>query len=456
MRRLTFALLLLCPLYPASFAQDDDGIITDEDPIAEEEEDEEEEPARRTPPLEPPPKAERPKPPPEAKPPKASLPQRINVAIDEGVAWLKARADEDGAYGPCVARGSYDGSREGESECYRIGPTAFAVFTLRKCGVPRKDRGLRRSFRWLKKRCREHWTPDLPRPAAQFAGKGVYRYTSYEAAAVIMMLVQLNRKDLRSGEKAEPARMSREPRKRARGWKRDDWEWMHQLVQYLIENPHSRQPAIQLKNGGWRYWPPYKKADQDLSATQFALLGLRAAVSAGYPVHMVQPETWSWAANAARSFQLADGAFRYQRDSAWTSGMTAAGIACLLICKEQIANLDRPVPSWLDARVETGLDFLGKNLDFTQNTRGEEGRQHAAYHYYHLYGIERVGALSGKREIGGQAWYPRGAAWLVEQQRDDGAWVDATCMRPCDVLGTCFALLFLKKATMPVVTVSGG
>jgi hypothetical protein len=28
-------------------------------------------------------------------------------------------------------------------------------------------------------------------------------------------------------------------------------------------------------------------------------------------------------------------------------------------------------------------------------------------------------------------------------------------MRPEDVLGTCFALLFLKKATPPTVTVSG-
>ena len=74
----------------------------------------------------------------------------------------------------------------------------------------------------------------------------------------------------------------------------------------------------------------------------------------------------------------------------------------------------------------------------------------------HLYGIERVGALSGRHEIGGKAWYPRGAEWLVEQQKESGAWEDETCMRPREVLGTCFALLFLKKATPPAVTVSGG
>ena len=65
-----------------------------------------------------------------------------------------------------------------------------------------------------------------------------------------------------------------------------------------------------------------------------------------------------------------------------------------------------------------------------------------------------IGALSGKHEIGGKAWYPRGAEWLVNQQAKSGAWFDPTCMRPQDTLATCFALLFLKKATMPTVTVS--
>ena len=216
-------------------------------------------------------------------------------------------------------------------------------------------------------------------------------------------------------------------------------------------------PQVQLNEGGWRYWPPYRKSDQDLSATQFALLGLRAAVSAGYPVHLVERRTWKWAALAARAHQQSNGSFRYQRETPWTAGMTAAGIACLLICKEQISNLGETPPDWYDERVKAGLDFLGRNLDFTQNKRGKWNDKYRVgqYHYYHLYGIERVGALSGKHEIGGNAWYPRGAKWLVEQQEESGAWVDRTCMGPRDVLGTCFALLFLKKATMPAVTISG-
>ena len=113
----------------------------------------------------------------------------------------------------------------------------------------------------------------------------------------------------------------------------------------------------------------------------------------------------------------------------------------------------------LDSRVERGLVFLGERLDFTRNTwDGMETAKKAphgvGYHYYYLYGIERVGALSGRKEIGGKAWYPRGATFLVRNQQGDGKWVDTTCMNPKDVLGTCFALLFLKKATPPAVTIS--
>jgi len=42
-----------------------------------------------------------------------------------------------------------------------------------------------------------------------------------------------------------------------------------------------------------------------------------------------------------------------------------------------------------------------------------------------------------------------------ERQDGDGKWSDATGYPPTDVLGTCFALLFLKRATPPVVTFSG-
>lgn len=445
-RKLLPLLLLLGP----GWAQDDDDpeIEIDKPPPPEEEE---EKPRPKPPP---------PKTPPKPAKPKVPLQVRINEAIDQGVLWLKQRQLKDGSYGPCVAGRRYGSAVRRKKNCYRIGPTAFTVFTLRKCGVPRTDRTIKAAVKWLKKKCRKGWTPDRPRnDTTQFQGKGIYHYTSYESAAVIMMLAALNRKDPRPGKKPEPMKLSRSPRIPKAGFKKDEWKWMHERVQFLINNPHPRMPAVQLEGGGWRYWPPYRKADEDLSATQFALLGLRDAVGAGFPVHMVEPRTWHWAADGAAGFQHDNGGFSYRKDTPWTAGMTAAGIACLLICKEQIANLGETPPSWIDARVERAFEFLGQNLDFTRNRHGpgkKKGEKDGTgYHYYHLYGIERVGALSGRHEIGGKTWYPRGAEWLVGQQQESGAWRDRSCMDPEDLLGTCFALLFLKKATPPTVTFSG-
>ena len=307
---------------------------------------------------------------------KVPLHERINKAIDSGVQWLKNRQAKDGSYGPCVSGGTYGGDGPG-GDCYRIGPTAFAAFTLRKCGVPRKDKTIKLALKWLKKHCRVGWHPDLGRTSreSQFQAKGAYRYTSYESAAIIMMLAMLNKKDLPRGRKAKPVKMSRKPTTPAAGWKRDEWKWMHDRVQSLIKSPHPRMPHVQMQGGGWRYWPRYRKDDQDLSATQFALLGLRAAVGGGYPVNLVQPKTWKWAAMCAQELQDRNGAFHYQAKEPWTAGMTAAGIASLLICKEQIANAGETPPTWIDERVKSGLVALGKTLNFAKNTTGKGKRE---------------------------------------------------------------------------------
>ena len=105
------------------------------------------------------------------------------------------------------------------------------------------------------------------------------------------------------------------------------------------------------------------------------------------------------------------------------------------------------------------MQFLGTVFDVEKNRYdkqgGTKGHRRNYYHYYHLYTLERLGALSGKREFGGKSWYIRGAAFLLREQAQDGSWTDRSCMDPEDVLGTCFALLFLKRATPPTVTISG-
>ena len=80
------------------------------------------------------------------------------------------------------------------------------------------------------------------------------------------------------------------------------------------------------------------------------------------------------------------------------------------------------------------------------------------WHYYYLYGLERACVIAGKRYLGDHEWYLEGARLLVDAQRDDGSWSSGqrTQFAPPDgasaaapaIVDTCFALLFLQRASL--------
>ena len=71
------------------------------------------------------------------------------------------------------------------------------------------------------------------------------------------------------------------------------------------------------------------------------------------------------------------------------------------------------------------------------------------WYFYYLYAVERVGMLFDTPMIGRKDWYFDGAKWLLEQQGANGSWdqnrLFANPSNP--TYDTCFAILFLKKAT---------
>lgn len=343
----------------------------------------------------------------------------IEKAIERGVAWLKTKADKKGGFGACQAYGSYnDPSDRNWYDCYEAGPTAFVLFTLVKCGVPRDDPVVKRALKWLRTR----------------AGKPK-NLTAYESSAIVLAVTAVH--DPLGVRRFPPGLVSRPPKGSL--FKSREWGLLKKHVQVLLKG--------QRKNGGFGYWQDRPTAYADVSATQFALLALREAARAGYPVPV---ECWRDALRYMADMQLKSGSFPYTEGEGWTAGMTAAGLASLAICKEQLAAAGEPVPKWFGARVERALKSLGDAFAPDRNASKSGNARH--YHYCYLYCVERVGALTGKRELGGKDWYADGAAWLLRQQRPAGQWADDTCMVPTDVLGTCFALLFLKRATPPAYT----
>jgi hypothetical protein len=67
--------------------------------------------------------------------------------------------------------------------------------------------------------------------------------------------------------------------------------------------------------------------------------------------------------------------------------------------------------------------------------------------------------LVGNKMIGEHLWYSEMGQQLIDRQAEDGSWDSNSTHEPRQVLDTCFALLFLKKATegqIPFPSVTGG
>ena len=131
--------------------------------------------------------------------------------------------------------------------------------------------------------------------------------------------------------------------------------------------------------------------------------------------------------------------------------MTTAGLASLAIIKERLAALDaldRKTGRSIDEAMLGGLGWLTHHFTVDRNPGAKIG-----WHYYYLYGLERVGSMLGRPHVGTHDWYREGAEVLLGDQLAEGRWpasADAlTAEHEDEILQTCFALLFLRRSTVP-------
>jgi hypothetical protein len=213
-----------------------------------------------------------------------------------------------------------------------------------------------------------------------------------------------------------------------------------QCAQFLVDN--------QCLNGQWEYgWPTrYSEPKPDFaveaqragpdrgdnSNSQYAALGLRACHDSGIvlPKEVVAKAARSW-----RDLQGPAGGWSYgpKNNSAYGS-MTAGAVAALTICDYMLET------DWKkDAALASGLGWLAGNFIVTDNPH-----RPGPHHFYYLYAVERAGILYGADRIGRFDWYLEGATYLLGNQFDDGSWNKKH-------VDTCFAILFLRKSTRPLV-----
>jgi hypothetical protein len=192
-------------------------------------------------------------------------------------------------------------------------------------------------------------------------------------------------------------------------------------------------------------------AHGDNSNSQYAALGLRAAVECNV---VVPQETLTAAVGYWERAQRPDGGWDYgvpanvndqfsQRIS--YGSMTIGGYSAVAIYKYLLrADHKR------DPRVQAAGAWIAKNWTVDANPANPK-----YYHYYYLYGIERGGDLVGNDRFGPHDWYFEGATWLLSKQNSNGSWKGNLPSEEIETVATCFAVLFLKRATVPLIKTEG-
>lgn len=386
------------------------------------------------------------------------LEKAIDKAITDGAEWLKKQQKEDGSFGDSSGP-TYGGG--GNAYHNRPGIAALSLMALLKSEIPPNDPVITKGFNFI------------------------YKYTSntgnmisnYDMGVILMAIETLYESAVKWRLKKKGKKIKERPG--------DFKEPKYKLAgrdRKLVGNLLKKLYASQTKQGGWRYGAGFSivGSDEDISATQIMMLGFKSAVRMRVGVDlrsvkraidfvvrsqekdgpkMKRPND---AIPGDRTTYVSLGEDRargwaYEKKSAnpeelRTSGsMTSAGITSLLIGKSILGKrIGKKERAKIDQCVWDGFAWLVSH--WTMNANPEVDRSH----YYYLYGVERVAALGMYEKIGKHYWYKEGAVVLLRQQAGDGHWDTRKEVAPSDINDTCFALLFLRRGTVPIGDVMTG
>ena len=362
--------------------------------------------------------------------------------LEPNDATFQARVHEAIAKGARYLRG--EAGRRGLAP----GHLALVILTLLKAGEDPRDPLMRKLLDRLRRMTSQR---------------------TYELSVAIMAIEALyapaNERDLLiSGRIDRP--MERKPNP-------EDKALLEKWVEILLENVDLRVELAYVQR--WNYTPAPR---YDNSCTQYAMLGLYTASLCGVEI---SPQVWLASANhwlesqtdpdgASELLQLVSypemnraknrggrprrtgsrgipvrargWAYTGRNRRSATGSMTTAGITGLVICEAALRQQKKGTKrlrSRVQDAMKSGFAWLARNFTITKNP--PKANRHD---YYYLYGLERACELNGTAMINGRRWYFEGAEYLLGKQGKHGPWAN--------LLDTCFAILFLKKAAPPVIT----
>jgi len=367
--------------------------------------------------------------------------KRVAAAIEAGAGFVRDAIDEKKSF--LVDSG-------GDERNFGSGRLALGLLTLVHGGVPADDPVLVKGFDELRRRRLED---------------------TYSLAAALMALAARHApageaERIRNGDLAAVTLRALEERDRKVAQK-----WLDRL----LGNIDPRVDRDELLRFNYTAGPRY-----DTSLQQYGLLGMWSARTCGLEVPANafaaagrQLLAVQGAPGARLRLQLAsyadlrevagtDAAPRVPERSAVARGfayqepdeppfgsMTSAGISGLLLAQAGMTaagKVDRTLSRDIDTAVQNAFAWLATEF----SVRGNPGFAERADHhvYYWLYGLERSCELAGVAWLQGRDWYYEGALQLLSHQQANGSFrAEQSSSLLLDT--TCFAVLFLAKATPP-------
>ena len=317
--------------------------------------------------------------------------ERVQAAIQKGVAYLKAQQQKDGKW----LSGSHFLKK------HPLGSTAVATYALLSCGESANSEHIKKAFAQL---IDERGYPKTKRV-----------YTLGLLASALHLAAIENKsyeKPLRNLSSA--------------------------LIRY-----HAK--------GAYGYEIPWKPNDKHnplhVSTSQYGILGVWAGMSAN-PVsssYWLAANRW-WKAN-----QVSDGGWPYRKGGKSTASMTVAGIASSFLCFDNLYRNQFVTCTGgkLPVHIQKGMDWMAKHA------KGSIGNPGSHWNYYYsLYGFERVGLAAGYKYFGTCDWYADGVDRLLPMQWANGGWPDIGGKKApkCEsIVNTSFALIFLLRGQQPVL-----
>ena len=197
----------------------------------------------------------------------------------------------------------------------------------------------------------------------------------------------------------------------------------------------------------------------DNSNSQYAALGLRACFDANIklPVECLHLARKWWVeaqfadegegAKAGKNAVVSGGettkiqGWNYQKPGEGEGGgkpthpMTAGAVGATVIYEYMLGRDFKK-----DSVTRAGVNWLGKHYAINNNL-------------YYMYALERAGMLYDTVKFGDHDWYLEGAKHIVRAQKDNGSWGNKADKPEENTWDTCFAILFLKKATRGVISI---